>query len=123
VSHDRTVLIVDDDPDIREVVGEVLDSQGWRVRIAESGVEALASLKSEREPPDVILLDLMMPEMDGWSFRAEQRKLPEAAAVPVIVFTAYSVSSQALEQLDAAAMVRKPVRFETLVAELARVCG
>jgi CheY-like chemotaxis protein len=77
--EERTVLIVDDDPDILQTLGLCLSTEGYRVLMASNGEEALDVLKNEQ--PNVILLDLMMPVMDGWQFVAEmdargQRKAP-----------------------------------------------
>jgi PAS domain S-box-containing protein len=84
--HSRSVLIVEDDPDTREVTRRILELGGWSVVEAENGrigLERLASLR-----PGVILLDLMMPEMDGFEFVSELRKNPEWKSIPVVVVTA-----------------------------------
>ena len=70
----RRVLVVDDDLSIQGFLAEALADEGYGVRTAANGREALAILREWR--PDLILLDLMMPEMDGWEFRGEQRALP-----------------------------------------------
>ena len=85
----RFILLVDDDGDVRETIREALEEEGHRVTSAANGQEALSLLRDGKVRPDLILLDIMMPEMDGWAFRAEQRKHPELASIPVVVFTAY----------------------------------
>jgi CheY-like chemotaxis protein len=82
----RGVLVVDDDPAIRAFVSELLVDEGYEVRAATNGRDALTVLASWR--PDVILLDLMMPEMDGWAFLATQQRHLELVCIPVIVMSA-----------------------------------
>src|SRR5205814_8831977 len=83
------ILVVDDDPDIRDSLREVLEDEGYDVSCVGNGREALDHLKAASPRPCVILLDLMMPVMDGWQFRREQKKLePELANIPLVVITA-----------------------------------
>lgn len=88
---------------------------------ASNGREALRLLKDEKIRPDLILLDIMMPEMDGWEFRAAQQEDPELAGIPVIVFTAYGSPREVVERLQPAAFVRKPLRLDELLSTLGRV--
>ncbi|MBN9159659.1 MAG: response regulator [Myxococcales bacterium] len=81
-----SVLVIDDDPDILEVTRFVLENAGYRVATAANGADALASLRGKAKP-GLILLDLMMPVMNGWEFRAEQTRDPELASVPVVIIT------------------------------------
>lgn len=105
------VLIVEDDRNIRETLFDLLDESGYRVDSVGNAKEALE--RAERGPrPDVIVLDLMMPTMDGWQFRVEQRKRPRIADVPVVVISA-DVSAKAVA-IDADAFVKKPFDFDTL---------
>ena len=83
-----TVMVVDDEKDPRESVCEWLIAQGYTVVPARDGADALQRLRSENCKPDVILLDLMMPGMNGWQFREQQVKDPGLADIPVIVITA-----------------------------------
>ena len=80
------ILIVEDDFDIREALTQILEEEGYAVREAANGREALDV--AARELPSLILLDLMMPVMNGWQFRAEQIKDPRLAPVPVLVISA-----------------------------------
>jgi CheY-like chemotaxis protein len=85
-SQNNYVLIVDDDPDAREVLSDIVESLGLKVQTAEDGRIALETAYSE--PPSLILLDLMMPRMDGFSTLARLRGIPGTRRVPVIVVTA-----------------------------------
>src|SRR5687767_11546587 len=85
----RRVMVVEDDEGIREALCDLLDTEGFAVTAAVHGADALSKLRDATlSRPDVILLDLMMPVMDGWSFRAEQRNDPSISQIPVIVITA-----------------------------------
>jgi two-component system, chemotaxis family, chemotaxis protein CheY len=107
------ILVVDDDHDIRAVVDDLLTDEGYRVRTAGNGRQALEILTTWR--PGVILLDLSMPEMNGWTFLAHQQADPELARIPVIVMSAqYNLRGGAA--LDtAAAVVAKPFDVERLL--------
>src|SRR5690242_11377316 len=83
----RTVLIIDDEQDIREIFETVLRYDGYDVLSASDGEQAMDLLRQGARP-DAILLDLMMPQMDGWQFRVAQRKDPALAAIPVIAVSA-----------------------------------
>jgi CheY-like chemotaxis protein len=84
----RAVLVVDDDLDIREALTDTLEDRGFSVMSAANGHEALALLRSLDVPPAVILLDLMMPIMDGYGFLEEHRKDAALAVIPVAIITA-----------------------------------
>src|SRR5688572_13333187 len=84
----RTILLVDDDNDIRETYGEVLVDEGYQVVLARDGLEALEYLEGTATLPDLILLDLMMPRMDGNQFRGRQLETPRLADIPVVVISA-----------------------------------
>jgi signal transduction histidine kinase/CheY-like chemotaxis protein len=122
-----TVLVVDDDADIRITVAEVLEGAGYRALTAADGIEALQLLRTERQlRPSVVLLDVMMPTMDGIEFRAEQRRDDELSRIPVIVFSAHSDLAKIAHSLGAAHYLSKPLRATELVnavARYARVAG
>jgi CheY-like chemotaxis protein len=80
------VLVVDDDADIRETLAETLALEGYEAESAPNGLEALRRADAHR--PDLILLDLMMPVMNGWEFLRARRTDPRVAGVPVVVFSA-----------------------------------
>jgi CheY-like chemotaxis protein len=79
----KRILIVDDDADTREGLSLAIEAAGYSVHTARDGIEALKMLRHYR--PDVILLDLVMPTMDGWTFRMQQLRDPELADIPVVV--------------------------------------
>ena len=115
-----TILIVEDDPDIRDAEEEVLQGSGYTTATAATGESALAYLRS-CPPPAVILLDLMMPEVDGREFRRRQLADPALAGIPVVVVTAGSADQA--RDVGAAAIVKKPFPPETLLEAIARVTG
>lgn len=117
----RTVLIVDDDPDVRTSISDALEEEGYRVHRAANGREALRLLREGAALPDVILLDMMMPDMDGWAFRSEQQKEPRLSRIPVLIFSAYSLPIDAATQLDAAGFLKKPIRMAELYRALRSV--
>jgi CheY-like chemotaxis protein len=111
------LLLIEDDADIRMAVEDLLSEAGYTVRSANNGDEGLARL-SEGPPPAVILLDLMMPVLDGFEFRRRQLADPRIAAVPVVALTA-DRRVQAAE-LGAAHVVRKPFTPDQLLSALRR---
>ena len=110
------VLVIDDDDDVRESVAEILADQGYQTATASNGQEALEYLH-QHPPPDVILLDLMMPVMSGDEFRAMQRHDPDPAiaSIPVVVVSANDEARRHAEQLGARAFLRKPMNLDTLI--------
>ena len=112
------ILVVDDDPDIRDSLKEVLEDEGYTVNSVANGREALEYLK--RSPrPCVILLDLMMPVMDGWQFRREQKQDPTIAAIPLIVITA---TGKRPVLIAADELVMKPLDLGRLFEAVERYC-
>ena len=109
------VLVVDDDIDLRETVRDILELDGLRVATANNGAEALAYMRAN-ELPAVILLDLSMPVMDGAAFRTEQRADPALSAIPVIAFSAAASLAEKVRGLDFAAVLKKPVKLDSLLA-------
>ncbi|HWQ11795.1 MAG TPA: response regulator [Roseiflexaceae bacterium] len=117
------VLIVDDDRDIREMLAQTLEDEGYEVLTAASGREAMALLTSTHTPPCVILLDLMMPGMNGWEFRAAQQRDPRLAAIPVVVLSARTDLPSATATMAGVHYLAKPIDFDTLMDTIARHCG
>jgi CheY-like chemotaxis protein len=115
----RHVLIVEDDADIRDALLSILRDEGYDVRGASNGQEALDQLRAGHLP-SVILLDLMMPVMNGWQFRAEQRTDPRLATIPVVVISADTQARQRAESLDAVAYIKKPIELEAVLALVER---
>ena len=108
------ILVVDDERDIRDTIAELLAEEGYAVEEAGDGAEALA--KARDCHPVMVLLDLMMPGMNGWEFRARQRGDPELAAIPVIVLSALGK----VPGVDAAAYLQKPFGLEDLLSAVRR---
>ena len=106
----QSILIVEDDEIIRRAMQMVLEWEGYRVSCVSNGQEALDSLRSG-ERPAIILLDVMMPVLDGQQFRHEQLRDPSLADIPVIVVSAVSFA----EAVDAAYHVRKPFQVQELL--------
>ncbi len=113
------VLVVDDDPYIREALAEVLEDEGYRVATARDGEEALERLG--REPlPALILLDLRMPGMSGWEVRRRLLEVPALARIPVVLLSADSRLEEAEAVLGAAGSLRKPPSLDELLAAIGR---
>lgn len=117
------ILVVDDDPEIRETVIEVLEDAGYEVVGARDGVEALAQLRDPEDRWCVVLLDLMMPNMDGRTFRQEQLQDPVISPIPVVIVSANSDVEEAAKELQVAAHVTKPLRLTELVTIVNRFCS
>src|SRR6187455_1837390 len=100
------VLIVEDDADLREMMAQLLTLEGFESEAVANGKEALDYLKTG-DRPDVILLDLMMPVMDGWEFRRKQQSDPTLATVPVVVLSA--LDHRRAAEVDAVAFLKKPL--------------
>jgi CheY-like chemotaxis protein len=113
-----TVLIVDDDRDLRASLCDALNDEGYRTIDASDGREALERLRTER--PDVIVLDMMMPVMNGWQFREEQLRDPALAKIPVIVLSA--MGHDDLARIDADEVLFKPITLDQLLTSVARYC-
>ena len=110
------VLIVEDDADLRDMMAQLLSIEGFGATTVANGQQALEYLR-DHATPKLILLDLMMPVMDGWEFRREQRRNPSIAEVPVVVLSALDKIRAA--DLSADAFLKKPLDFDRLL-ELVR---
>jgi CheY-like chemotaxis protein len=119
----KLVLVVDDDAAIRESVVEILGDEGYDVREASNGQEALRRLRGEPAPPCLILLDLMMPIMDGFQFRSEQLADRALSDVPVVVMSADGNVSRKAASLSAAGALRKPLHLSELLQVVAEHCS
>jgi CheY-like chemotaxis protein len=113
---DRTVMVVEDDALIREMVVEILGDVGFTAVGAGNGEEALQHLRRARLQPALILLDLMMPVMNGWQFRIEQLKDPSLAGIPVVVMSASDNG-----YVPAEGHVGKPFDLEALLDVISRL--
>jgi CheY-like chemotaxis protein len=117
----RCVLVIDDDPAIREVVSTILALEGYPVVSAESGAEALEELRGGVQPC-VILLDLRMPDMDGWELRARLKREPQLADIPVVVLSGDHDAAKAAQALSANGFLMKPVELTDLLQVVRRYC-
>lgn len=116
------ILVVEDDLAIRETIAELLQDEGYSVSCASNGAEALDRLASG-DAPNLIVLDLMMPVMDGWAFRSVQRDDPRLSAIPVLVLSAgHGVDSRAVAGLGAEAFLPKPFDLSKFVDAVHRLC-
>lgn len=116
----RTVLLVDDDPDLRECVEMLLDSMGYRVVCAANGKEALEVL--DRSLPALILLDMKMPVMDGWEFcRVLDTRGPRPPP-PIVVLTAAPDPAKRAAEVRAQQWLGKPFEYDDLEAIMHRWC-
>jgi CheY-like chemotaxis protein len=120
--HRGSVLVVDDNTDLRELIMAVLEAEGYDVSGAADGARALERLREEPRP-DLVLLDLMMPVLDGWQFRKQQLADPAVAAIPVIVLSGDADADAHAVALRAAGSLRKPVDLERLLGTVARTLG
>jgi CheY-like chemotaxis protein len=119
--HRRSVLVVDDDRDIRETMRELLEGEGWTVSVAKNGVEALERMRADR--PGLVLLDLFMPVMDGAEVCVQRNADPELSKIPVVVISAAPGLDQRLQELSITGHLEKPLRIDDLFATVARYCA
>ncbi len=112
------ILVVEDDPDALEALGDLLESHGYAVTSARHGAEAL-DLLGRLPLPRLIVLDLLMPTMDGWEFRRRQKNDPRIAHIPVVVVSA----SSAAKPIEADIVLRKPVDIDRLLETIASYCS
>jgi CheY-like chemotaxis protein len=117
----KTVLMVDDDADIRHALRPIIEREGYGLVEAENGVAALDKLRRDKTP-DLILLDLEMPVMDGWGFLAERDRDPALSAIPVIVISAHRDVARRASAFRAS-YIQKPFRPESLVETIDRLTG
>jgi CheY-like chemotaxis protein len=117
----KRVFIVEDDADIRDSVSELLESEGYGVATAVNGREALEQLRGAAELPGVILLDLMMPDMDGFQFREQQLADDRLRDIPVVLMSAGGELAAKAKTLGAAAHLKKPFfDLDTILQTLAQ---
>jgi CheY-like chemotaxis protein len=114
------VLIVEDDADLRTMMAELLTLEGYTAAAVANGREALDYLLDGHDQPSVILLDLMMPVMDGWEFRRAMKDDPKLADLPVIVLSALDQSIA--RGVDSVAYLKKPLDFDRLLTLVRKHC-
>ena len=113
------ILVVEDDPDLRETLADILQYEGYRVETAGNGQEGWARLASEPYPA-LILLDLMMPVMNGWDFRARQLRDPLLASIPLVVISAAERIEEQAALLSANGFLAKPIDVSLLIDLVSR---
>ena len=116
-----SILIVEDEHDIRAVLTEILEDEGYAVASVPNGLEALVFLQEHR--PQLILLDLGMPVMTGWEFRERQQRDPALADIPVIVMSATPHLNQTAAALHAADCLDKPIELNALLGMVEQYCA
>lgn len=116
------MLVVEDDPDSRDALAGMLEDEGYEVMRAANGFEALRQLGNNEGRCNLILLDLMMPVMNGWDFRRKQKEAPTLASIPVVLMSAGARLAAATGDLDAAGYITKPVEMSDLLDTVRRYC-
>lgn len=116
----KTVLIIDDDAAIRASLGRLLRMEGYDTAEAADGREGLDAARDAK--PCVILLDLMMPRMNGWEFRDEQRLDASVRHIPVVVISAHGTARQLESSVTAEAYFEKPLDFDRLLQTIEQLC-
>ncbi len=115
------VLVIDDNPDILDGLGTLLEQEGFPVVLARNGLEALAMLR-DGVRPCIIVMDLMMPVMNGFEFREQQLRDPSLADIPVIACSGVTDPSETATHLGAKALVQKPAESAHLISLVRRHC-
>jgi CheY-like chemotaxis protein len=116
----KTILLIEDDRDICEIVAQVLEEEGYAIVTVPNGAEGLRRLRSTEARPFLIVLDLMLPVMDAWQFRSEQSGDAQIADIPVVIFSANPKIAQHAGSLGAAAMIRKPPNLDEFLDVVSR---
>lgn len=115
----QRILLVEDDADIQQAMHELLLEEGYEVQAADNGAEALQHLQGPQAAPHLIILDLMMPVMDGPTFRERQLKNADWSKIPVVVISADRTAKEKAMQMRAAGFLAKPLNLDDLLATLA----
>jgi two-component system chemotaxis response regulator CheY len=118
----RTVLVVEDDIDIREALAEVIEDRNYHAVRADNGEVALQKLRASGTVPCVILLDMMMPVMDGREFLTLQQNDEALKAIPVVLLSAHADAARAAAQLKTAGFLKKPIDLRELLRTIDRFC-
>jgi CheY-like chemotaxis protein len=111
----KYILIVDDDPGVQEAIKDALEDEGHKVTLAGDGADALAQIRGGR-PPDLILLDHMMPVMDGPTFVVEMQSDPALRGVPIVLLTADARADDKAAAMGVTSFLRKPLQLKELLA-------
>jgi len=118
----KDIFVIEDSPEIRMLINLFFSSEGYNVEFASDGLEALNKLRLRKSPPGVILLDLMMPVMDGFEFRKEMEHDIRFSQVPVVVMSADAGVKDKTRDIKASGYIRKPLSLDTLIAVAEKFC-
>lgn len=117
----KSILLVDDETVVVEIAKRRLEDRGYEVQTAGDGNEAFLSLKSKI--PDLILLDIQMPKMNGYTFIMEKSKIPEYVDIPVVVLTAYNEMEPLFKRHGIKAYLLKPLKLQDLIDKVIELVG
>jgi len=117
----KTILVVDDETVVVEISKRKLEDIGYEVNTASNGNEAFASLKTKI--PDLIVLDIQMPQMNGYTFIMEKVKIPEYENIPVIVLTAYNEMEPLFKRHNVSDYLLKPLKLQDLIDRIVGIIG
>ena len=119
----KKVLVVDDDPVVRILVGECLTAKGYQVTVAEDGADCFKHLASDN--PDIVILDFFMPDMNGMDILLEMRKNPTFAKLPILILSADSGTEKILKENNAIpdAFLQKPIALDQIVNAVMDISG
>lgn len=112
----KKILIVEDDISIRELLVEIFECEGYEVVAGMNGQEGIFAL--EKETPDVILMDMLMPVMDGFAFRQEQLKNPQWEKIPLLAMSAQDQELEKLESYGFKHFISKPLELDDLLNKI-----
>ena len=116
----KKILVVEDDKDIRRNMKLLLESERYAVEVAENGQVALDLLTQGRFTPELIVLDLMMPVMDGFEFREAQERVPTISKIPVVIMTADGHVEEKKRRVRAVAGLKKPADIDEILDMIAK---
>jgi CheY-like chemotaxis protein len=118
----RRVLIVDDNPDDRQLLATLLEREGFKVRACSSALEGLTALREQADEVCLVVLDILMEGIDGFEFRRQQLEEPAISDIPAVVITVSGLTPRDHYVLQAADYLRKPVAPDQLIGVVARHC-
>lgn len=121
MEYKKHILIIEDDEVILSLLKELLESENYYISTADNGEMAFVVLAKEKSKPDLILLDLMMPVMNGFQFMKKQSEDPELKNIPVVVMSADSQIKEKLRNTTAITFFRKPVKIATIIEIIERL--
>jgi CheY-like chemotaxis protein len=116
----KNVLVIDDDQAIRETMKDVLEIHGYNVITAKDGHDGIKKLSTMAVAPCLILLDLMMPGMNGWGFLDYQRTHPAFSSIPVVICSAYEASARSI---GTSPVIIKPIKLDSLLGAVNAFCA